>query len=64
MAIEKKIVIDVDAVKAAGGIDKLTESLKETNKEVKGIAFAIGNQRGAALTLHLKLELRFQSNKI
>ena len=35
MAIEKKIVIDVDAVKAAGGIDKLTESLKETNKEVK-----------------------------
>ena len=35
MAIEKKIIIDVDAVKAAGGIDKLTESLKETNKEVK-----------------------------
>lgn len=35
MAIEKKIVIDVDAVKAAGGIDKLTESLKETNKEVE-----------------------------
>jgi len=35
MAIEKKIVIDVDAVKAAGGIDKLTKSLKETNKEVK-----------------------------
>jgi hypothetical protein len=35
MAIEKKIVIDVDAVKAAGGIDKLTESLKETNKEFK-----------------------------
>jgi len=35
MAEERKIVIDVDAVKAAGGIDKLTESLKETNKEVE-----------------------------
>ena len=35
MAIEKKIVIDVDTVKAAGGIDNLTQSLKETNKEVK-----------------------------
>ena len=33
--IEKKIVIDADTVKAAGGIDKLTESLKKTNKEVK-----------------------------
>ena len=36
----------------------------ETNKEVEGIALAIGNQRGTAFTLHLKLELRFQSNKI
>jgi hypothetical protein len=35
MAIEKKIVIDVDAVKAAGGLDKLKDSLKEVNKEVE-----------------------------
>lgn len=35
MAIEKKIVIDVDTVKAAGGLDNLKKSLKETNKEVK-----------------------------
>ena len=35
MAIEKKIVIDVDAVKAAGGLDKLIDSLKEVNKEVE-----------------------------
>ena len=33
MAIEKKIVIDVDTVKAAGGLDKFKESIKETNKE-------------------------------
>ncbi len=35
MAIEKKIVIDVDAVKAAGGLEKLKDSLKEVNKEVE-----------------------------
>ena len=35
MAIEKKIVIDVETVKAAGGLDNLKKSLKETNKEVK-----------------------------
>ena len=35
MAIEKKIVIDVDTVKAAGGLDNLKKSLKETNKEVE-----------------------------
>lgn len=34
MAIEKTIVIDVDALKAVGGLDKLIESLKEVNKEV------------------------------
>ena len=35
MAVEKKIIIDVDTVKAAGGIDKLKKKLKETDKEVK-----------------------------
>ncbi|WP_288955059.1 hypothetical protein [uncultured Polaribacter sp.] len=35
MAIEKKIIIDVDTVKAAGGLDNLKKSLKETNKEVE-----------------------------
>jgi len=34
MAIEKKIVIDVDTVKAAGGLDKFKDSIKETNKEI------------------------------
>ena len=37
MAIEKKIVIDVDAVKAAGGLDKLKESIKGVNKETKDL---------------------------
>jgi hypothetical protein len=34
MAIEKKIVIDVDTVKAAGGLDEFKDSIKETNKEI------------------------------
>ena len=34
MAIEKKIIIDVDTVKAAGGLDKFKDSIKETNKEI------------------------------
>ncbi|MGI9555061.1 MAG: hypothetical protein ACR2M6_03715 [Vampirovibrionia bacterium] len=35
MAIEKKIVIDVETVKAAGGLDNLKKKLKETNTETK-----------------------------